>query len=107
MPRRRARPLPADWEEYNHASIRGRHVTRGTELSIRGERGRFRFLKRVVRPALGVEWIDVWGGPKGAPQWRSFHPDRVRRVHRIHTTPENLAAARARDRVRKDPTHAD
>jgi hypothetical protein len=42
----------------------------------------------------GVSWIDVWGGPKNAPALRSFSPERVRTVHRIEKTPENLLKAR-------------
>lgn len=95
MPRRRrAKPLPTDWVETTEIVVNGRHVTPGTEISIRGERGRFRFIKHVSRPLRGVEWVDVWGGPKGSEQWRSFRPDRVRRVHRVNTTGRNLLAER-------------
>lgn len=83
--------LPADWHEHDNAEANGRHITPGTEVSIRGERGRFRFLKRVTRDD-GREWLDFWGGPKGAEAWRSFGADRVRRVHRINTTEKALAA---------------
>ena len=58
----------------------GRHLSPGTEVSITGERGRFRFQRHVVTEK-GVEWIDVIGGPKGSSQWRSFRPDRIKRVH--------------------------
>ncbi|WGH21135.1 hypothetical protein SEA_CASSIA_62 [Arthrobacter phage Cassia] len=83
--------LPADWHEHDHAEANGRHITPGTEVSIKGERGRFRFIKRVVRDS-GVEWLDFWGGPKGSPAWRSFGADQIRRVHRINTTEAALAA---------------
>ncbi|UIW13318.1 hypothetical protein SEA_CREWMATE_67 [Arthrobacter phage Crewmate] len=83
--------LPADWHEHDHAEANGRHITPGTEVSIRGERGRFRFLKRVTRDD-GREWLDFWGGPKGCEAWRSFAADQVRRVHRINTTERALAA---------------
>lgn len=94
MPRRRPAPRPADWVESDEVTINGRTVTPGTELSIRGERGRFRFLRHVARPGRAVEWIDVWGGPKGSEHLRSFRPDRVRTVHRIPTTPKALLEAR-------------
>jgi hypothetical protein len=95
MSRRRAPlTLPPDWEQHETATVNGRQLVPGTEVSIRGERGRFRFLKRVVRPERGIEWLDFWGGPKGAAQWRSFRPDRVRTVHRIQKTPEALLTAR-------------
>lgn len=92
MARRRSNVnLPPDWSEFDYATVNGRRLAPGTEVSVRGERGRFRFLKRVVRDD-GREWLDFWGGPKGAPQWRSFPADRVRRVHRVNTTETALAA---------------
>lgn len=92
--RRKPAPLPPDWVESLEATVNGRILTPGTEVSIRGERGRFRFMKRVTRPERGIEWLEFWGGPKHSEQWRSFYPDRVRRVHRIRTTDKALVAAR-------------
>ncbi|AYN57783.1 hypothetical protein PBI_DRMANHATTAN_65 [Arthrobacter phage DrManhattan] len=92
MPRKKSKlNLPADWHEHDNAEANGRHITPGTEVSIRGERGRFRFLKRVTRDD-GREWLDFWGGPKGCEAWRSFSADQIRRVHRINTTEKALAA---------------
>jgi hypothetical protein len=91
MPRKLKKNLPADWHEFDHAEANGRRITVGTEVSIRGERGRFRFLKRVVRDS-GKEWLDFWGGPKGSENWRSFSAEQIRRVHRINTTDKALAA---------------
>jgi hypothetical protein len=94
MPRRKNRAqtpdLSAEWEKLDSIQINGRNVSPGTELKIRGERGRFRFIKYVKTPE-GVEWIDVWGGPKNCEQWRSFRPDRVRTVHYKNQTVKNLA----------------
>lgn len=96
MSRRRKAPIPKppDWVESFEITANGRHVVPGTELKIRGERGRFRFLKHVSRPALGVEWVDVWGGPRHHEQLRSFRPDRIRTVHRISNTEKALLAVR-------------
>lgn len=95
MPRRKTpAPLPPDWEQHLDAVVNGRHLEPGTEVSIRGERGRFRFVKRVTRPERGIEWLDFWGGPAKAPHLRSFTADRVRRVHRLKTDPKALLAAR-------------
>lgn len=92
MPRKKTKTnLPADWHEHDSAEANGRHITAGTEVSIRGERGRFRFLKRVTRDD-GREWLDFWGGPKGSEAWRSFSADQIRRVHRINKTDKALAA---------------
>ncbi|UJQ86853.1 hypothetical protein PQE16_gp63 [Arthrobacter phage Reedo] len=92
MPRKKLKTnLPADWHEHDHAEANGRHISPGTEVSIRGERGRFRFIKRVTRDD-GREWLDFWGGPKGCENWRSFSADRVRRVHRINKSDKALAA---------------
>lgn len=82
--------LDADWVITTHMQINGRNVSPGTELKIKGVRGRFRFIKHVVTPA-GAEWIDVWGGPKGGETWRSFRPDMVKTVHYKNRTTENLA----------------
>jgi hypothetical protein len=85
-------PRPNDgWTYTTELQIHGRNVSPGTELKIEGERGRFRFIKHVITE-LGVEWIDVWGGPKGAENIRSFRPDRVKRVHYKNQTVGNLAA---------------
>ena len=69
--------------------INGRNVSEGTELKIRGARGRFRFIKHVKTET--AEWIDVWGGPKGSENWRSYPLDRVKTVHVKNTTVANLA----------------
>ena len=79
-----------DWEVSHEMQINGRNVEPGTELKISGERGRFRFIKHVTTPT--TEWIDVWGGTKYAPAWRSFRLDRVKRVHYKNTTDQALAA---------------
>jgi hypothetical protein len=86
-----ATPRPNDsWEYKTEIQINGRNVLAGTELKIIGERGRFRFI-RFVRNSNGAEWIDVWGGPKGADQWRSFKLDKVKRVHYKNQTIRNLS----------------
>lgn len=78
-----------DWEITTEIQINGRNVEPGTELKIKGERGRFRFIKYVVAPE--GSWIDVWGGTKHAQQLRSFRLDRVARVHYKNTTDKALA----------------
>jgi len=57
----------------------GRKIEKGTALSIKGERGRFKFMRHITTDT--TEWIDVLGGKKGYEQWRSFYPDRIRVVH--------------------------
>lgn len=86
-----AGPRPNDgWIYLTEIQINGRNVTKGTELKISGERGRFRFVQHVTTGA-GVVWIDVWGGPKGAETMRSFYPDKIKRVHYKNQTVANLA----------------
>lgn len=80
---------PADWTVVTETRVNGRILTPGTEVSIRGERGRFRFVKRVTNPR--ADWLDFVGGKKGHAAFRSFGEDRVRRVHRISHTRENQA----------------
>lgn len=79
-----------DWEISTEMQINGRHVEPGTELKIQGERGRFRFIKHVLTST--AEWVDVWGGPKHAQQWRSFRTSKVAIVHYKNTTDQALAA---------------
>lgn len=78
------------WIKHTDFVVNRRVLRVGTEVSIRGERGRFRFLRAVETPA-GAVWLDFIGGPAKAEKWRSFHPERVRRVHRINKTRANLA----------------
>lgn len=86
-------PKPNDgWVYLTEIQINGRNVSRGTELKISGERGRFRFMQQVTT-AEGKIWIDVHGGPKGAETMRSFYPDRIKRVHYKNQTTANLAIA--------------
>jgi hypothetical protein len=94
MSRRKKLVPPPDWVVVEEVTINNRTITAGTEVSIEGERGRYRFMKKVIRPELGVEWLDFWGGPKGFEQWRSFPESRVKRVHRINTTGKNLLKER-------------
>lgn len=83
----------ADWTITSSARLRGRMVSAGMELSIRGERGRFRFVKHVRNDRTGKEWIDVYGGAKGHETIRSFRPERVRVVHRANTMRAQSAKA--------------
>jgi hypothetical protein len=69
------------WVISESILVNGRHVDAGTELTIKDERGRFKFVRHVYNPRLDVEWVDVVGGAKGARQYRSFRQDRIKRVH--------------------------
>lgn len=71
----------------------GRHLAPDTEVSIYGERGRYRFVRHVIN-SEGAEWLDFIGGPKGVIQYRSFRPDRIKRVHTKRTTMTNEEARR-------------
>lgn len=84
-------PNPS-WIESEEIQINGRNITKGTEVSIRGERGRFRFMKHVKTDK--AEWVDVVGGTTGVRMWRSFEVSRVKTVHRKNKTPENLIKER-------------
>lgn len=69
-----------NWIREERIQVNGRWVEQGTELSIKGERGRFRFQHRVTTPS-GSVWLNVIGGVKGATMFRAFAQDRVRVVH--------------------------
>lgn len=84
-------PKPCDtWAVQTEIQINGRHVVRGTELKISNERGRFRFIK-YVKTEKGAEWVDVYGGKKGAECMRSFRMDRIKTVHYKNKTDFHLA----------------
>ena len=87
-----AGPNPsAGWEVVTEMQINGRNVSKGTELKIANERGRFRFVK-YVKTEKGIEWVDVYGGPKGAECMRSFRLERIKTVHYKNKTDFHLAA---------------
>lgn len=64
--------------------INGRIVEVGTEVSIKGESGRFVFRYRMKNGDL-----TLWGGRTGHESWRSFRPNRVARVHYKSKTRSN------------------
>lgn len=70
------------------AMVNGRLLGKGTEVSIRGERGRFRFWN-AARTAAGKEVLTFIGGPKGHEAFRSFYAERVKTVHRVNRTRRN------------------
>ncbi len=75
-------PPSAEWLRSAEFSANGRKIVKGTELSITGEPGaRFKFMEYVVAPK--GDWISVVGGRKGEKSWRSFAPERIKRVHRV------------------------
>ncbi len=65
--------------------IHGRELEPDTEVSITGERGRFRFM-RATTTSTGQIVLDFIGGVAGHETWRSFYPARVKTVHRINRT---------------------
>lgn len=67
-----------NWIVSDQCKINNKIVTEGTELSVRGERGRFKFIKHVINSEH--EWIDVLSV---SGQFRSFPIDKVKTVHRI------------------------
>ena len=83
---RTVQTYPDSWIVATTTVLNGRTVTPGHELSITGERGRFRFQKHVINTANGAEWISVIGGPAGCTAFRDFRPGRVRTVHRERTS---------------------
>jgi hypothetical protein len=73
--------LSEHWVRNDTYIANGRHIVKGTELSIQGERGRFKFVQHVYNPRIDVEWIDVIGGKLGVKEFRSFRPTQIKRVH--------------------------
>jgi hypothetical protein len=71
----------AHWVVSEEWKVNGRNLVKGTEISIRGERGRFLFVRHVYNPKIDISWVDVVGGPRGIRQMRSFLPERIKTVH--------------------------
>ena len=72
----------------SEATVNGRTLLPSTEVSIRGERGRFRFMNAQTT-STGKEVLNFVGGASGHEVFRSFYPERVRTVHRINKTRSN------------------
>lgn len=75
-------------EYLDEAVANGRHLTPGIEVSVKGERGRFRFINAQMTSA-GKLVLNFVGGAAGHEVFRSFYPERIRRVHRIARTRQN------------------
>lgn len=60
--------------------VRGKSVGPGTVMSIKGARGLYT-LKSVSWSADGKISLNCVGGPAGHTCWRSFRPDRVKKVY--------------------------
>lgn len=74
---------PPEGEVYE-VQVNGRTMSPGTEFSVKGERGRFKFKCARVDPDTGaLLWITGLGGPAGHFTFRSFGPNRTITVHRV------------------------
>ena len=65
--------------------INQRKIVPGTEVSIYGKRGRFRFINSSMT-GDGKLVLNFVGGRSGHEMLRSFYPEQVKRVHRLNTT---------------------
>ena len=68
--------------------INRRKLTPGTEVSIFGKRGRFRFVNANTT-SEGRLVLNFVGGKANRVMMRSFYPEQVKRVHRLNNTREN------------------
>lgn len=75
---------PEGWVVSEEYSANGRNIVKDTEISIKDQKGRFRFDKHVVNG--DKEWIDVFSKDG---QFRSFRPSQIKRVHWKNKTREN------------------
>jgi hypothetical protein len=80
-------PEPVERVSQTEITINGRAVTPNTEVSIKGETGRFTF-----RYSLRPDEVTVWGGQPQYEKWRTFKLDRVRTVHRKPRLRKNAEA---------------
>ena len=70
-------PLEHPHPKVDHMVANGRHIEVGTELTIAGERGRFRFKWARLDGDRVVEVTVFQHG------YRTFAPERIRTVHRV------------------------
>lgn len=73
----------AHWVRTEEYKVNGRWLKPGVEFSIKGSRGRFRFLEHVDTGK--VEWIWAVGGTKYVRMYRAFRPNQVRTVYAKRT----------------------
>lgn len=62
-------------------TVNGVPLEPGTEVSIRGKRGRFKFLRASTTADQQIV-LDFIGGTIGHENWHSFYPDRITNVHK-------------------------
>ena len=67
---------PDDRTYTYEMQVGNRWLREGTEFSIRGVRGRLKFI-RLVTTSAGAQWVDCLS----SNAFRSFQPLRVSRVH--------------------------
>ena len=73
-----------DLTRHESVKVHGRLMTPGTEFSIKGKRGRFRFVEYVEHGPRGTSWVTGYGGdldPRGRRQFTSVALEHVRAVH--------------------------
>lgn len=68
--------------------VNQRKIEPGTEVSIKGKRGRFRFVN-ATHTSDNRLVLNFVGGRSGHEMMRSFYPEQVKRVHRLTRTREN------------------
>lgn len=60
-------------------------LQKGDECRIKGEQGKYIFMRHVVNTNIDSEWVDLWGGSHGHGQMRSIHVDRLKHVPQRRT----------------------
>jgi hypothetical protein len=71
------------WEIHDELQLEGKmRLIPGREFRVRGERGRFVFIRYVYNPEVGEGWIDAQSANPKNRASRSFKIERVTRVHR-------------------------
>lgn len=94
--KRKVRVSAADLGHIEEFEVNGRVLTKGTEVSIRGVRGRMRFqyARNLDSGKVELTFVQESANRK---QFRSFYPERVRTVHRINKTISNIQIMKEQD----------
>ena len=83
------RKVKQELDHMHEFTIGRKTLVPGTEVSLRGKRGRYRF-QYARKTSGGLDELTFVGGPSGREQFVSAYPDKVSRVHRSNTTPRNI-----------------
>lgn len=94
--REAAEPSPTKFVRQYSIDLDGFVIEKGDLIKIRGEYGiKFKFNSLVTNIETGVQWIDCFETHRGQVGcWRSFRPDKLKRIPKRRTKSERRRKSR-------------